>query len=478
MLARFFKDSFIYGAGTFVTRGIQLVLLPLYTRLFTTADYGIIDMITVLASLVTILVPLEILQGASRFYADETEQDRKRLVSTGLWFSCLMLAGFVVLAMPFSDLLESAFLGERLSGLTSAFALSSIAVTGIFYYVQQILRFRLQSKEFALASIVYSLTSISITIFAVAVMDTGVVGVFYGSIIGGTLAGAFAYRRSRTEYVAVFDFGMWKRMVQFSLPLLPSSVGVFVALYVDRILINKLMSLGDVGVYGVAYRFATAVALIMTGFQSALTPLVYQHYKEPNTPTELSLIFRYFTALALFALLGYALFARELVMLFTTPAYYAAAPVIPLLAAGVLFSGMYIFAPGLSIEKRTKSIAIINIASAAVNTLLNFVLIPRFGLAGSAAATLSGSFLAFTATMVLSQRYYPVKHDWVSLIGAMILATGAGYAGAMISLGSLEMTIVGKFAVLLVTEFLVLLILIEFENIRKLPSIFLAWRRS
>ena len=93
--------------------------------------------------------------------------------------------------------------------------------------------------------------------------------------------------------------------------------------------------------------------------------------------------------------MGMALFSKEILQLFTTPPYYSAWAIIPVLAMASMLSKLYIFAPGLDIEKKTKTIAMNNIVSAIMNILLNILLIPLLGILGSALATLISATLLF-----------------------------------------------------------------------------------
>jgi O-antigen/teichoic acid export membrane protein len=118
------------------------------------------------------------------------------------------------------------------------------------------------------------------------------------------------------------------------------------------------------------------------------------------------------------------MFSREMLVVFSTPDYYAAAAIVPLLAAAILLSNMYIFAPGLDIAKRTGVSASVRVAGAGLNTGLNFALIPIWGIWGAALATFLSALLIFAAYMVFSQRLYFVPHAWRPLGLAVLAATG------------------------------------------------------
>jgi len=416
MLKQFLKDSFIYGLSNVISRGIALFLLPLYTRVFSPADFGVIDILTIVATLVNLTVALEISQGVMRYYAEAASAgDRARFVSTALWFSMVMYGLFVLVALWFSEPLNSWILKSSSSQAIFQIAVLSMWSTGIFYFLQNQLRAQLLPKYYAVSSILFTLVYTGTAVVLVLVFDSGVAGVFYGLLVGGIIGGAAAWYPARSNYKLTFDWHRCKELLSFSIPLVPASIAVFVFLYIDRIAIKQLMTLSDVGLFGIGFRVASVVGLLLFGFQRALTVLVYHNYKEATTPGELAKIFRYFLALTLPAIVGLALFSTEILRIFTTPAYYPAWRVIPLLAAAILLSSMYIFAPGLWIAKRTKAIAAINIVVAFLNTALNFALIPLFGISGAALATLMSAAVWFCLLMTLSQKLYFVPHQWTKI---------------------------------------------------------------
>jgi O-antigen/teichoic acid export membrane protein len=207
---------------------------------------------------------------------------------------------------------------------------------------------------------------------------------------------------------------------------------------VDRLAINALMGLPDVGVFGVAARIAQVVGLLMVAFQLALTPLIYQRYRDERTAAELAQIFRYFVGLALFAWVGLSLFAFVIVAILATDVYAHAATLIPLLVPATLLANMYVFAPGLALAHRTGMIALLNIGAAILNTVLNLLLIPILGTVGAALATLVSAGCLFLGYLIPSQRLFPAPHDWRSLfVGTAVALAAVAVGQALLPAGPL-----------------------------------------
>ncbi|MBI5677990.1 MAG: oligosaccharide flippase family protein, partial [Planctomycetes bacterium] len=324
MLRQFFKDSSIYGASRFLSQGISLFLVPLYTRVLLPEDYGVIDMIAVFAAIINLTVALEISQGVARYLSEvRSEADRIAYASSGLWFTLGTFGIFAFCALYFSDSLTLLLLDSLQWQKVIQVAVISIVLNGLFSLLQSLLRWQLRPKSYVISNIVFTLVTTGVASFLVIVMKEGVVGVFYGQIAGAVAGAAISWMFTRKYLKLFFVWDKCKEMLAFSLPLVPSGIGVFVANYIDRIAIKNLMTMNDVGLYGIGFRLAAVTNLLMVGFNGALTPLIYSNYKKASTPGDLSRIFKYFLALAIPMVTAISLFSYEILWVFTTPRYYS-----------------------------------------------------------------------------------------------------------------------------------------------------------
>ena len=291
-------------------------------------------------------------------------------------------------------------------------------------------------------------------------LDFKIESIFVGQIAGNIVASLFAIICVRKSYGFIFCITKFKKMVSYSMPLVLSGIGVYIALYIDRIAIKDLLGLDKLGIYGVGYRFAGVAFLVMAGFQQSLSPLVFKYYKEKKTPSDISKIFNIFVVFSLTVVAGAILFSKELVILFTTEAYYSSADVIAILVMAVFFSNMYIFTPGISIAKKTKIIFLISIIAAIINTILNYTLIPLFGIGGAAFATLISSIITFSLYAFFSLRYYSISYNVKTTLLSFIIMLVSSY-GIIIIFNEIQLiTIIIKSVFLLLvftsTSFLLL----------------------
>jgi O-antigen/teichoic acid export membrane protein len=239
----------------------------------------------------------------------------------------------------------------------------------------------------------------------------GVAGVFLGQAAGSGVGLVIALMASRRSFGGRFDQAWLRTLLGFAGPLVPASVGVLIALYVDRLVIAALLTLEDVAHFAIGHRLASIVAIAMTAIQLALTPLIYATYRRHDAPLQIARAFQLIVvgALGLWALTSLA--APELVAVVATGAYEPAAAVVPLLAPAIILSGLMVFAPGLAIAKRTNVIALISLFGAVLNLALSAALVTVLGIMGAAIATVASAATVFAVSMRFSQATYPIPYD-------------------------------------------------------------------
>lgn len=462
MLKDFLRDSAIYGIAGMMVRGMQVLLVPVYTRVLVPADYGVIDMMMIVGVIAGSVFTLEVTSGMARGLADADEPAaRAGLISTTLWFTVAATAVFLALSLlaaaPLSDLILGA-------GWLPVFRVAALAigVQFIFNALLITLRWDLRAVAYGISSLLFTLVSASAAIAFILWLGTGVEGLFYGMLIGYAVAGAGAAWNLRTRLVWRLDRPQLRVMLLFSVPLVFSQIGVYAAQLTDRVVINALLGLDDLGVFGVGARVASTMAVLLGAFGAALTPLVYDRYREESAPADLARLLRVFLAVMLPLLVGITLFAEEMVRLLATPAYYGAVDVIPMLAIASLCSGTVMFAPGLELVRRTWFVAVIMIITGVENIVLNLVLVPHLGIPGAALATMVSQVTVLVAHFIASNRAYPVPYPW-RRIGIAVSVTGAAALASRSSLLSSHgiATLAAKAALLLVALAAIALALLD-----------------
>ncbi len=395
---------------------MSFVMFPFYAHHFDPRQYGMFDLLTLTAMLVGWTVALEIYQGVGVYVGGEKDPRRAReYASTALWFSVAAYAAFGLLGEVFSAPLSHTLLGPDVNVSLLRVAVPWMCIQGVLAVTQVQLRWQMRPFAFAISSVVNAIVTIVASALLVFGAGLGVKGAILGQLVAGTTCLAYVLVATRGTFRLIFDWRKCKEMLSYSVPMVPSSIGVFLNLYADRLVIQHVRSLSDVGLYGVGYRLATVVSLLLTAFQAAALPLILARKDEPSTPGDLARVFRLFAVFGLSAFVGISLLATPALYLLAGPRYRHSAAVVPFLLISVLFANMYNFAPGMAIRKKPLPMAVMTVAAGIGNLVLALVLVPPLGILGAGIATSTTSFAWFVGLMVVSQRHYPVPHRWRQL---------------------------------------------------------------
>jgi O-antigen/teichoic acid export membrane protein len=417
MIRKFLKDVGIYGMSATLSGAVSFFLIPVYVQTLSPEEYGIIDLIALATVMTGVILSLEIYQAVARFFPESDEKTRAKYASTGLLFLLFSYGLFALAVWLFATPISQALPGFSGLGYVLRLAAAAMVILGLFSYSQNLLRYSMRSSSYAVANIVYSLGTISFSVWFVVGLNKGLEGVYYGQIAGGCLGASASGIMVRRNIAPVFDRRILKKMIAFSIPMTLSGLAVYALIYADRVLIKYLLGLSDLGVYAVGSRIA-AIPIVLTGvIASSFVPIVYTRYKESPIKNDMRKIYHYvfFAGLALIALIS--IFSSELIRIIATPDYIGAITVIPfLLTAGFLMQYANMFM-GITLAKKTPLIAAIYLSGLAISILLNLTLIPLAGITGAAVATAITGSVIFVLQWHFSQKYYFVEIRILPLLG-------------------------------------------------------------
>jgi O-antigen/teichoic acid export membrane protein len=429
-LGSFVKDGAVYGLSMVLARSIGLILLPILTRYLSPADYGTIELLAVAYALLHLVLPLEVVQGMVRLQADEKDSIQKSgYASTAFWFTASVFGGFAVLAWIASGYLSQWLFGA--SGYELVFQLAALAMAfnALLYVVQTHLRWNLQSRAFALSNVLLALVTAAGGAALIVGLNTGLIGYFIAFLGGNIVAlvlGIAMVSGPRT-FGLQFDSQRLREMLVFSAPLVLSGAAVYLTTYADRWLVRYWLGLESLGLYGAAFRIASVTGLVVASLQMAITPIVYENHRDPQTPRVLRTLLTCLLAIILPAVGLVAAMSKELVVLLAGSNFEAAAPAAGWLSLGMVLMSLYVFAPGMGLAKRTKRIALVNGAVGGCNVMLGLALVPTLGIMGAALAYMAGGVAMATLYFKGSHRFYAIPYPFyryaASLMTMLILLT-------------------------------------------------------
>ncbi len=229
MHRRLLKDTLVYTVPTIVSRGLSLILAPLYTKVLSPSDYGSLDLFMVFTGVVNLTVALEVSQGVARYWASEKDAEaRISYASTAFWFTLMCYGAFAVAMLSLSSFASPLIMGQ--SSMEGAFRIGLLYVllNGLFYLVQNQLRWELKSAEFAIASTIVTVATAAASVLLGFVLQLGLSGFIAGMALGAAAGLAVGLWFLRLSVRPRFSVSRLREMLAFSSPLVVSGIAVWV----------------------------------------------------------------------------------------------------------------------------------------------------------------------------------------------------------------------------------------------------------
>lgn len=447
--------SLRYTLAALMSRGALVVALIILPHFLSPRQYGALGMVTVVATLVSTCVPLEIGQGLARYFQDAGPERGRTYASTAWWFTLVALLGTALCALVFARPLTVLVLRDVEYITVFRVMVGYCVVSTLFLFLQNQNRWEFRTGGYVAVSIGYALFTLGLSLVLAATMDDPLLGVVIGQTAGGALVVTAAIWQLRYTFAVRPSAHRLREMLSYSLPLVPANIAMVASIYAGRFLLNTLANLRDVGLFTYASQIASMPGLAILGIQAAITPLVMARHGQPETPRAIGRFFEQFAGIAISVCLAFGLFAGPCIVAFGSPAYISAGPLVMILAPAYLLLQVYIFAPGFAIARRTGQQMLVSIAGACVAVALNFQLIGWLGIMGAAIATLGGAAVFILLWWVLSQRLYPIVVRWPRVALVAVVAVAAGLTDLLLtwhmSLGAALILKIGMLAAVVAT---------------------------
>lgn len=441
------RHSSIYGLANVLDRIVTFVMIPVYTRFLTPADYGILELVYMTTSLISLVVELGIESAVSRFYFDSDEEEKRNTaVSTAFLGYGGMALVITLLLLPFAGFLAKVILGSQ--DLRSYFTVALITLGMGMLGPIAFSYFRATQRSVSLMIFQVSKTAVALAlnIYFVVLAGKGVFGILLASLIS---TGVFAV--IMTYYVLRFtgtriDMKVLWHMMKFGLPLIPSNISGYIVHASDRYFIKEYATMSLTGLYSLGYKFGSLINQFVTSpFIQIWIPRRFEYFNREDSERVYARIFTYFTAISLFVGLQLSVLSKDIVKIATTEPFWPAYKVVPIIVLSyIVFSFHYHFNIGILMKKATKYVAYINVANALLNLALNFTLIPRYNIWGAAIATLACFIFKAILTYTISNRLYKIQMEWRRVILLFVTAFAVYFLAIRVEVGSVWIDLILK----------------------------------
>ena len=430
-LRRLATTGAAYTASSVISKLIAVALLPLYTRYLTPGDYGAAEVLLSGVIAASIVVRLGVIEALLRFYyeaGEEPAQVVRTSFASLFWSTTVGLVILLPLAEPISQLL----LGHSDAGLTRI-AILGLWVFTMFEFLLALYRIDERAKAFFTLTVANVLVTIPVTVWLVVGEGDGARGLLLGQYATGAAFLTLMLFLQRRRLSLLADRALLRRIMRFGLPTMPAELSLYSLNFIDRVLIVRLASLSDAGLYSLSVKFAQAINVLVKGFQLAWPPLAYSIRDDDEARRTYALIVTWFVTLTTFAVIGMWLFSRWIVDLLAAPEFFDSYKAIGLVSTGIMLYALYlVLVVVLGRTGRTEFNFPATGAGTVVNIGLNLVLIPAWGIVGAGVSLVTSYAVVLVIMIIFTQRLFWVPYEWGRLAQASLLAVALVAAGELL----------------------------------------------
>lgn len=419
----------IYGVGDVATTIISFLLLPLYVRYLSPNDYGVLSLLLTTEVVTKIVFRWGIDSAFMRLYFDCADVPaRQRLASTQFWFLVVVNGTLLAIACLGAPALGRQLFHSGQYDTTLRIVLVNTFLVGFTFIPFSVMRIENQPRTFMMLTFLRSLATLVLRLVFVVGMHLGVLGIVLADIV---VTSVFMLVLS-PWFIAlirpVFSREVLAESLAFGLPRVPHGVAHQVIAVADRYILTRFVTLHEVGLYSIGASFGLAMKLFLSAFEYAWAPFYFGTMSEPDAKQIFRRVTTYGLAVLVLLASGLCAIASDLVATMTTSQFQQAARVVPWIALGVAFQGVYLLTSiGLNITKQTKYYPMSTGIAAATSVVLNLLLIPSLGITGAALANTAAYGVLALVSWHFAQRFYPMTYE-TARIGRLLIAGLVAFA--------------------------------------------------
>ena len=435
----------IYGLSSIVGRLLNYLLVPLYTRYFIPAEYGVVTELYAYVAFLVIILTYGLETAFFRF--SQKQYDKNLVYSTSLIslvvssiLFCFLMISF---QQPIANWLEYPNNPEYVMWFALIIGLDAISSISFAK-----LREQKQAARFALIRLLNIFINIGLNLFFIiycpyalenSLPTTDFVNSIYDPAVGvgyifiaNLFASAVTILMLLPEMIKTswnFNTLLWKKMMVYALPLLIAGLAGITNETIDRVLLKHLLpdgidKMAEIGIYGAFYKISIVMILFIQTFRFAAEPFFFAQEKQHNSKKIYADVLNYFSILAALIFLVVMLYL-DVVIHFVGSAFHneKGITIVPILLMANLFLGIYYnLSVWYKLTEKTIYGAMLAIFGALITLLLNFILIPKIGFVGSAWATFACYFGMMVVSFFLGRKHYPIPYDLKRIFSYIFLS--------------------------------------------------------
>ena len=420
--SKFVKDIGIYAIGNIGSKIITFLMVPMYTHYVDKSDFGYYDLCFTWCLLLMPFVTLQLRDGAFRFLLDcDNDTRRKRIVTfvSRTLISTTILSCLITAALALFTNIQ--YLGYAL-GMLLAMSFQEV--------YSQVFRGLRNNRAFVTVGILSALGIGLFSIFFVVGLGWGIKGIFLAKILARVLALIIVEARvrliTRNTRWSISSREVAHDILRYTLPLLPGSLCWWLTGSSDRLFITHFLGLDVNGVYAVATRFTGIIYTLAVIYYQAWQETAILQYNSPDRDRFFSRMFSSYITLLGLIFVGYVFLLKVNYGWMVAEQYHESLNFIyPLGLSAVIFAAAAFFDMGYQCAKDTKRTLPAIVLSAAINVVLNFLLIKPLGVYGVIVTQLVTYLVLFIYRWHDMRRYFVLKIGKLTAVPVAVMLVSA-----------------------------------------------------
>jgi O-antigen/teichoic acid export membrane protein len=441
------RHVLIYGLGLVLSRAVSFLMLPIYTRFLTPADYGAMELIQMTLDVISIAAGAQLALGMFRYYhMTDDRREKEAVISTALVALGISYAMVAIATYAGSGFLSNLVFGsDRLAGLIRIASLN-LACQSLLIVPLAYARLKDRSTLFVTANALKLVVGVGLNLLFLVHMGMGIKGIFLSSLIANILVGGWLTIMVLREVGLRISRTASRNLLRYGVPLIAMHLANFIITFSDRYFLQAAGNPTVVGLYTLAYVFGFMLAMIgYMPFETVWEPKRFEIARQHNRDEMYARAFVYLNVLLISAAVGIALFAGDLLRVMSAPAFHSAADIVPILLIAYILQGWTgMQNVGILIREKTEYLAAAHWAGAATALLLFYLLIPRYMQWGAAAAASIAFFVRYVLVYAISQKLWPVRYRWAPVLRLVSAAILVVVVAELLPALSLPMSLVAR----------------------------------
>ena len=414
------KNSFIYMFPLLVSGIFPFVALPILTRILTKEDYGILALAQIYAILVAGFANFGMSASYDRnFFKYRSDRTKSaQLLFSTLFFVILNFFFLASLTFFFRNTFAKLIIRDAQYGNLLFVALCAQFSSTVSYYYYSYFKNSELAKKFTAYTIAQNIINVVLSLFMVAYLKTGVIGIVYAQLLSGLIIFSAQSYKFLIMLKPSLDKSILLESIKISYPLTPTIFFGVIGTQFNKYMIGLLTTVGGVGIYSIGQKVASVAFTFMTAIENVFSPQVYRRMFDLKEKGGES-IGRYLTPFVYistaFAFI-IAVFSEEIISILTPVSYHGAIDIVTVLAMyyGFLFFGK-ITPMQLIYSKKTYLCSLLSIVSIGFNIVLNILFIMKWGAVGAAWGTFLAAVISGSLYFVVAQKNYLIKWEYVKI---------------------------------------------------------------